>query len=235
MKILLFGTRKYQNIKHVIIDEMQDYNATQYEILNRIFDCNMTILGDVQQVIYKTNDDVIEKPKNMFHDNIKVTKIMKSYRSTYEIIEFCKKICNVKNMEPFDRHGKEPLIVKCDDYMKMVEEIEKTMNYVNLNSYTTVAIICKSKRLAQDFYNNIKNKDDYYLMNDENVEFKEGKIITNAFLAKGLEFDMVIIPEVTKTDFNTDIDRQILYVACTRALHELYLYYYDELSEFIQK
>ena len=64
IKILLFGTQGFQNIKHVIIDEMQDYNATQYEILNRIFDCNMTILGDIQQVIYKTNDDVIEKLKD---------------------------------------------------------------------------------------------------------------------------------------------------------------------------
>ncbi|WMJ89966.1 ATP-binding domain-containing protein [Anaerocolumna sp. MB42-C2] len=235
IKILLFGTHGFQNIKHVIIDEMQDYNATQYEILNRIFDCNMTILGDIQQVIYKTNDDVIEKLKDMFQDRVKLIKMMKSYRSTLEISEFCKNICNATEMEPFDRHGKEPLIVKCNGYNNMVLGIEKTINKVDPKSYSTVAVICKSKKSAQKFYNSIRNKDDYYLMNDENTEFREGKIITNAFLAKGLEFDMVIIPEVTITNYKTDIDRQILYVACTRALHELYLYYYDEVSEFIQK
>ena len=64
-------------------------------------------------------------------------------------------------------------------------------------------------------------------------EYKEGIIITTAHMAKGLEFDQVIVPFVNEAVYHTEIDKSMLYIACTRAMHKLDLTYFEEISPFL--
>lgn len=237
LKFLLFGNEKsnFERIKHVIVDEMQDYSMVQYEILNTLFKCKMTILGDVNQVVDRNNATLIDNLQNIFGEKATLVKMMKSYRSTYEISEFCRKMCNLSDAESFERHGEAPSIEDCEDYDSMVKEIQKKIDNVDLSTMTTMVVICKTASAAQQLYENLEDsyKRKCYLMNDEGSNFHEGIIITNSYLVKGLEFDYVIVPSVTADEYNTERDRQIFYIAGTRALHKLDVMYYGNRSTFI--
>lgn len=239
MKFMLFGNKESQfyRIKHVIVDEMQDYSMVQYELLKVLFDCKMTILGDINQVVDKNNDPLIENVKSIFEKEVTIVKMMKSYRSTYEISELCRKIGRLKEAESFERHGTEPKIIENDSYESMVKEIENIINNVDLELETTAVVICKTPSEADRLYSNLnkKTKEKCYLMNNEEASFHEGIIITNSYLVKGLEFDHVIIPGVTKEEYSSERDRQILYIAGTRALHQLEILYYGEKSVFLEE
>lgn len=234
MKILVEGieTDSFKYIKHVLIDEMQDYTSIQYEIIKSLFNCNMTILGDINQVIDRRDDTVLDSLEFIFKKNVNVIKMMKSFRSTFQISEFCKRICKISDVESFERQGKEPTVEAVENYSEMVTVIEKKISELDFKDINTVAVICKTAIQANRFFDSLdeENARNYYLMNDDNAKFKEGILITNSYLVKGLEFDVVIIPQVTKENYQTEVDRQILYIAGTRALHDLQIYYYNEKS-----
>lgn len=238
LKFMLFGKQKSQfdMIKHVIVDEMQDYSMIQYELLHILFDCKMTILGDINQVVDKINGTVLDNIQEIFGEKVTVIKMLKSYRSTYEISEFCRKLCNLTDAESFERHGKAPVICECKDYNGMVVNIQNKMDHVNLSEVTTLVVICKTSAAAQKLYDSLDetHKNSCYLMNKEDADFHEGIIITNSYLVKGLEFDYVIVPEVTDEEYFSERDRQILYIASTRALHELDILYFGKKSAFLE-
>ena len=237
LKILIFGkaTNMYSRVKHVIVDEMQDYSMVQFEILNQCFNCKMTILGDISQVIDRTDSLLFDELKSIFKRKTKFIKMMKSFRSTYEIGQLCKKIGNIEELELIERHGDLPKINLCQDYFDMIKAIEKEIEQINLEDKKTIAIICKSAEQAESFFNSldIQYSSKCTFMNSSGDHFVEGLLVTNSFLVKGLEFDYVIIPSVTSTNYYTERDRQILYISCTRALHNLSIYSYGQFSEFI--
>ena len=138
--------------------------------------------------------------------------------------------------ESFVRHGSEPKIIENDSYEAMIKEIENIINHVDLELETTAVVICKTPSEADRLYSNLdeQTKEKCYLMNNEEASFHEGIIITNSYLVKGLEFDHVIIPEVTKEKYSSERDRQILYIAGTRALHHLDILYHGEKSVFLE-
>lgn len=238
LKFMLFGKQKSQfdMIKHVIVDEMQDYSMIQYELLHILFDCKMTILGDINQVVDKNNETVLDNIQEIFGEKVTVIKMLKSYRSTYEISEFCRKLCNLTDAESFERHGKAPVIYECRNYNDMVINIQNRMDHVNLSEVATLVVICKTSAAAQKLYDALDetHKKSCYLMNKEDTDFHEGIIITNSYLVKGLEFDYVIVPEVTGEEYFSERDRQILYIASTRALHELDILYFGKKSIFLE-
>lgn len=237
LKFLLFGneTSNFGRMKHVIVDEMQDYSMVQYEILNILFNCKMTILGDVNQVVDRNNATLIDNLQNIFGQKATLVKMMKSYRSTYEISEFCRKMCNLTDAESFERHGEAPSIEEYDDYTSMINEIQKKIDHVDLSTITTMVVICKTASAALQLYENLEDsyQEKCYLMNDESSNFHEGIIITHSYLVKGLEFDYVIVPGVTADEYHTERDRQIFYIAATRALHKLDVMYYGNRSTFV--
>lgn len=239
LKYLLYGRKSsnFVRIKHVIVDEMQDYTMVQYEILNQLFKCKMTILGDINQVVDKYNDDLLQNIQEIFQQNTTLIKLLKSYRSTYEIGEFCRKLSGLKEAESFERHGREPLFAECSDYADMINKIQDKMDSVDLSKVTTAVVVCKSASSASKLYQTLddEHKAKCYLMNRSQDQFKEGIIVTNSYLVKGLEFDCVIVPEVTDVEYSTERDRQVLYISCTRALHELDIYYYGKRSKFLDR
>jgi len=239
LKLLLFGkkTSQFNRIKHVIVDEMQDYAMVQYEILNVLFQCKMTILGDINQVVDRSNDSVLHNIRNVFQQQVTLIKMRKSYRSTYEISEFCRKLCKLNNTVSFERHGEVPVLEECADYADMISKMQERIDQVDLSKITTAVVICKSFEKADKLYAAMEERyrEACYLMNSEDADFHEGIIITNSYLVKGLEFEHVIVPEVTSDEFNTERDRQILYIACTRALHKLDILYYGRKSTFLEE
>ena len=197
----------------------------------------MTILGDINQVVDRSNDSVLNNIPNVFQQQVTLIKMRKSYRSTYEISEFCRKLCKLNNAESFERHGEVPVLEECADYADMISKMQERIDQVDLSKVTTTVVICKSFEKADKLYAAMEERyrEACYLMNSEDADFHEGIIITNSYLVKGLEFEHVIVPEVTSDEFNTERDRQILYIACTRALHKLDILYYGRKSTFLEE
>ncbi len=215
MKSMLYGFHYEPNINQVVIDEAQDYNMLQYIIISKIFKkAHFTILGDINQTInpyYKYED------LNILNDifNGIYIKLNKSYRSSQEIIAYSNNILNIENVEVIRKKDIYPVIIRENiDYL--YEDIER-MSKV----HKSLAIITKDDKDALYIYNQIKEKYKVTLIDKNSKEFSKKFIVIPSYLAKGLEFDSVIV--FNKSKYNYE-DRFLLYVASTRAQHELVIY-----------
>jgi len=238
LKTMLAAASNTKNIKHVIIDEAQDYTVVQYEIFKKAFEhCNMTILGDVNQSVNGYSNigsfDVISGIFNM--KNTRSISLTKSYRSSIEIADFCKEILiSPDHTEQLDRHGSKPKIIKVDK-IDLCRRIADDIIKLKSNGYKLIAVICKTAGQCIDLYKSINLYVDIELISNQNEIYQGGVVIIPSYLAKGLEFDAVLVNSVEDTDYSEAEDRRLLYTVCTRALHELYLYYFDNMSGFIKK
>ena len=228
IKNYILGIDK-KSVKYLVVDELQDYSPVQLELINSIFDCPKTVLGDISQCIEK----IIEPSDLPKYANIigadEILTLNKTYRSTKEITEFSNKIKKI-NANSVERHGKQPQIQVFDS---IDDEISCIENIVKQNSkYQSIAIICKTENDAKQYYDKLNNLDELVLM-QENSNMSN-LMIMPASLAKGLEFDMVIIPNVSTACYNNFLDKNLLYVSCTRALHELYLTSPSNLTKFLK-
>ena len=223
-------------IKHVIIDEAQDYTAMHYEIFKKVFaHANITILGDINQSVngYMNIGSFVNISDAFDAKGVQSITLSKSYRSSKEIAEFCKHILiSPGSTEQLDRHGNKPRIIRVDKgslYNRLSEDIKALKNM----NYKLIAVICKTAAQCDTLYKAIKPYVDVSLVSNKNEEYHEGAVIIPSYLAKGLEFDAVLVSSAEKEAYSAPEDRRLLYTVCTRALHELYLYYRDDLSEFI--
>lgn len=226
---------EYAHVKHLLVDEMQDYTPIQYAVLTRLFPCKMTILGDSSQAVNPYSATSLEALKHVF-PQADVIELCKSYRSTMEITRFAQKIkCN-KKLFSIERHGEEPTIKDCRDSHGQYAEIQKMLKQFSQTDFNSLGIVCKTLKQAKEIYHRIKDKNDkVFLLDYSTAEYREGIMVTSAHLAKGLEFDQVIIPFVSSSVYQTELDRSLLYVACTRAMHKLDLTYFGELTPLITK
>ncbi len=228
IKHYMLGLNK-RNVKYLVIDEYQDHSILFYEILNDIFDCPKCVLGDINQCIEKimTPDDEMAYAKALGAKEI--LTLEKTYRSTCEITNFCNQIKGI-NSNPVQRHGKQVNVECCENIENEAKFIENAVK--NAKKYDTIAIICKTTHEAEKYYEYLGELDDLVLMN-QNMPLSH-IMIMSVSMCKGLEFDMVIVPNATKKNYNTFLDKNFLYTACTRALHELIITYNDELTDFVK-
>jgi len=223
----------YKSIHHLLVDEMQDYTPIQYAVLARLFSCKMTILGDSNQSVNPYSSSTVEKIQPFFKD-CDCVELCKSYRSTVEITHFAQKIQENKNLIPIERHGDTPCVSVCNSQIDQINKILDLIQLFKQSGYQSLGIICKSQKQANELYENIKTvHNDILLLNFTSSEFKEGIIISSAHMSKGLEYDQVIVPNVSDDCYKTEMDRSLLYIACTRAMHKLELTYYGNKTEFI--
>lgn len=223
LKMKLEGITPFYNIKHLVIDEMQDYSVVQYRVLNALFLCDKTILGDINQTVNPFSSSDIDTINSVF-SNSKTITINKSYRSTYEITKFSSEIGGKHNIEALERHGAQPEVIKCASFNNQILKIEELIESFKKESYNSLAIICKTQKQADVIYDRLSEKNDNIgLLNSQSVSFGTGVVVTWAHMAKGLEFDAVIVPDFCNNNYKTHIDYQMLYVACTRAMHRLWL------------
>jgi len=237
LKSVLDPDNDKKSIKHVIIDEAQDYTAVHFEIFKQNFEhCNMTILGDINQSLngymnigsFDIISDIYDKKDAK---NIKLTK---SYRSSKEIADFCNGILKNNNpSEQLNRHGNKPQIIKVDknDLPKRIADDIERLKSMNCK---LIAVICKTAWQCEALYKSISSYMDISLISNQNEIYKGGTVIIPSYLAKGLEFDAVLVNSIDDEDYSKEEDRRLLYTVCTRALHELYLYYSDVFSRLIK-
>ncbi len=228
LKYRLVGRSSQKNIKHLVIDEMQDYSFMQYVILKNLFQCRMTILGDYAQTMDTKQHDVLKFLPKIFGKEIRTVIMNKSYRNTYEIAKYAEKISGITGLELLERHGKE---VKEQRFRTEEELLDAISEHLNLGAegYETGAVITMTEEDAYDIYRLLKNRgvDAAYVDRDSSA-FKRGLTVTTFYLAKGLEFDQVFTLRGRKEN---PLAVQAEYICATRALQELYVYQVEEDTE----
>ena len=223
IRAALEGFKTYDNIKHILVDEAQDYSPLFYEMIKKTFpNASMTIMGDLNQRIDKhsnvKNKDGITK---VFND-IKTVVLTKSYRSTYNITNFAKELLDTHEpIEAVHRLGDNPAIHIINDNLE--KQISDVINNMKDKGYKSIAIIGKNKKSCEELFDSLKGIDsDINLITTDKCEFKTGVNVITSYLAKGLEFDGVIIADGEK--YIEVEDKHLFYTACTRALHELHIF-----------
>lgn len=230
-KIRLEGITPYDHVKHLLIDEMQDYTPVQYAVVSRIFKCRKTILGDVSQRVNPYSASSAEGIEQVFPQG-EVIKLFRSYRSTLEITAFAHRIIPNTNVIPMERHGEQPQVIGFASNAEEIAEIGKLVEAFQNSGYHSMGIICKTQEQAVVVHAELKSTR-AQLLTPESTVYKQGIVITTVHLSKGLEFDEVVIPFVSGGNYNTGVDRSMLYIACTRAMHRLTLTFSREKSEFV--
>ena len=223
--LALEGNNSSGRVKHLLIDEMQDYSPIQYKVLQKLFSCRKTVLGDASQSVNpygSSTADMIQKALITGE----VMKLCKSYRSTFEITDFAQQIRKNEELEPVARHGEKPQILKCKNEKDEISCIANLISAFKKSTHKSLGIICKTESQANILADKLKTyTDDIYFLSSQSSAFVQGIIITSAHMAKGLEFDEVIIPQATDKNYHSEIDKSMLYVAVTRAMHRLTLTY----------
>ncbi len=242
IKKRLKQTIDFEYVRHIVIDEAQDFGVIVYHLLRKIFTtCTYTIMGDITQNInYDSgmNDwetlrsEVFDSKKDAFY------LLAKSYRNTVEISEYASRVlrkCTFKtyDIEPIIRHGNEVKITKLASEQEMVTMVVDTIKQIQASGYDTIAIICRSVEETLRVKNLVSPQVGIAQL-EENIEdmtFKNGIMVLPIHMTKGLEFDSVILWNPSHESYPvSDEAAKLLYVAITRALHELYVVYEDTLS-----
>ena len=237
LKAKMSGCNIFKDIKQVVIDEAQDYYPIHFEILKELFkDSKFTILGDINQSIEKEATlSIYDDVKNILDKKRSTTVCMnKSFRCSYEISKFSNNFLDEDiKIESFERHEEEPKVIGADSTNDLDEKIVKCIsNYKNL-SYTSIAVLCKSMHECEEVYKRLKDKIDIKIITRSNDNIN-GVMIIPIYMAKGLEFDCVIVYETNNRIYKTKFDKKLLYIASTRALHKLVFFYTGIKSKYLE-
>ena len=233
----IYGTNKYKNIKQVVIDEAQDYYPLQYEIFNLLFsNAKFTILGDMKQTLAKKEDISFYEQIQKILNKKKSSLIMldKSFRCTNEILNFSLKFIEQSSqIKSFNRNGDSPKVYIADNSEIFIDEIVKEINLCQEKGFQSICLICKTEKNSIYLFNKIKHKLDIQLIKNGSVSDLQGVFILPVYMSKGLEFDAVLICDADSPNYHDEDDKNLLYVACTRALHKLSLFCENEVSPLI--
>lgn len=226
-------------IKHLFIDEAQDYSPFQFFVLQQLFpSARMTILGDIHQAIYMhtLNSATLFSGEEVQTDNTEKIELHKSYRSTRQIVDFTRHLLAVDlAIEPFERDGEKPSFVLCMDGQKRDEKLRHTLSGLVGKEYGTIAVICKTAAGSAAMYEQLSPAFDVQLATEHSYSYDSGIIVLPAYLAKGIEFDAVIIPDASAHNYEKSFEQNLFYTACTRAMHELVLFAVGDKTPFIDR
>nr|MBS0021314.1 AAA family ATPase [Gammaproteobacteria bacterium] len=234
LKLRLEGTkRSYTEVKHLLIDEMQDYTPVQYTVISKLFSCKKTILGDANQAVNPFSASTAEGIRAIFFQ-AQCAELTKSYRSSYEITQFAQGISPNARLEAIERYGEAPAVLGFPSKPKELEKIRSLIREFADHEHNTLGIICRTQKQAAQMHKKLAGKSQpVHLLNAGSAVFTQGVIVCAAPIAKGLEFDQVIVPHASDDNYATDMDRNLLYVACTRAMHKLTLTFAGSLTRLI--
>ncbi|MBD3895713.1 ATP-binding domain-containing protein [Halomonas sp. ML-15] len=240
LKMRLEGVRsRWRDVKHLLIDEMQDYTAVQYAVIGRLFACKKTILGDAYQSVNPYSASKAEEIRRVLRQSSCVT-LNKSYRSSLEITRFAQRISPNPELEAIERHGEEPEVVRAPTRKAELATIGEMARDFVASQHNTLGIICKTQKQAKKVFDALENGEygeceRLQLLAENSAAFGQGIVVCTAHMAKGLEFDRVIVPEATAKNYATDMERNLLYVACTRAMHRLSLTHTGAVTAFLDR
>ena len=230
LKYTLYQCRNHHGIKHVVVDEMQDYSWLQYLLIHKMFPCRMTILGDKAQTMEDETQDVLKFLPKIFGKDIRKIVMNRSYRNTMEVAQYANHLTGIEDMELFERHGEtvdERTFSSTEEALETV--LEKWLN--RREEFETEALIFLTEREAEYAFLYIEKRlkeiapeaeNQLCYMNRDSQSFKKGLTVTTFYLAKGLEFDQVF--GIFEEDRESGLQCQAEYITATRALHELHMY-----------
>ena len=230
LKYTLYQCRNHHGIKHVVVDEMQDYSWIQYLLIHKMFPCRMTILGDKAQTMEDETQDVLKFLPKIFGKDIRKIVMNRSYRNTMEVAKYANHLTGIEDMELFERHGEpvdERTFSSTEEALESV--LEKWLN--RREEFETEALIFLTEREAEHAFLYIEKRlkeiapeveNQLCYMNRDSQSFKKGLTVTTFYLAKGLEFDQVF--GIFEEDRESGLQCQAKYITATRALHELHMY-----------
>ena len=239
LHLALDGNIASPGVKHLLIDEMQDYSRLQYLILKMMFPCRMTILGDKAQTMEDEAQDVLGFLPKIFGKEIRRIVMNKSYRNTVEIASYANQLAGITDMDLFDRHGQpvEELFFKGKKQQAMEAALDELVNKLQLGAeqFETAALILRTESEAKEAARILKEKlentgfdieNRFSYLHRDSTSFCKGLTVTTFYLAKGLEFDQVfsLFPAADQSP----IAKQGRYIAATRALHKLHMYEYGK-------
>ncbi|MEG1483559.1 HelD family protein [Clostridium sp.] len=221
LMIKLDGKKVKKDIRHIVIDEAQDYSLLQFLVLKEITGCkSYTIVGDSNQRLVKFEEiPSMLKLKEIFGGFVKEFSLNKSYRSTYQIMKYASKLLDEKAIVPFVRKGKFDVVetdVPKEDKEGLIDVILELLEEYDEDKYENIAIITKSKEQLQKIAPKLKRRTKILAFDREDMIYKGGRILVPSYYAKGLEFDGVIV-----VDFDRNTDKLVKYIMATRALHRL--------------
>ena len=214
VKNFLMGIEIQKHFKHIIIDEMQDYSATAMAVLDIIYPSTKTILGDINQTLERSLDKGYLKRLARLYDAT-LANLETTYRSTLQIAKFSQKIIGLRGVKNFNREGEDVVVLDDDKHCakKLCVNIKALCQ-----KHESVAIVCQSKKIAQNVFEKIPQDLGFDLIDDASGEVKARRVVMAVAQSKGLEFDAVVY---IGKESKHPIIKNIKYVACTRALHNL--------------
>ncbi|MFD1019594.1 RNA polymerase recycling motor HelD [Thalassobacillus hwangdonensis] len=235
---LIQGFHSNTAIKHVFIDEAQDYSVFQFEFLRRLFPAaRMTVLGDFNQAIFAHSDhfEDFHSLTGLYGEEETESIILeRSYRSTKQIIEFTRELIpEGQQIKAFEREGEKPELSVVPDQGALNREIAGEVNRLKERGASTVAVICKSAAESERAFEALRGLDGVKLVRKNSDEYERGVVVIPAYLAKGIEFDAVIIYNASNEVYSEESLRRLFYTACTRAMHHLHLYSVGKPSAFL--
>ncbi|KON90074.1 helicase [Sporosarcina globispora] len=239
MKEQIQGFQTNSSIKHIVVDEAQDYSPFQFEFLKRLFPASkMTVLGDFNQAIFTHASEMADfQPLTGLYgpDETEVINLARSYRSTKPIIEFTRRLVpNSERIIPFDRDGKLPELKQLSNHAELHNSIASKVAELRSQGLDSIAIICKSAEESLKAYEALSGIDGIKLLKSNSIEYEEGVVVVPSYLSKGIEFDAVIIYDASENVYGDESLRRVFYTACTRAMHDLQLYSVGEPSPFLR-
>lgn len=233
----MYGANEYKNIKQVVIDEAQDYYPLQYEIFSLLFsNAKFTILGDINQTLAKREDISLYEQIKKILNKKKSSLIMldKSFRCTNEILNFSLKfIEHNSEIKSFNRKGDNPEVFIADNSEIFIDNIVKEVKLCQEKGLQSIGLICKTEKNSIHLFKKINRKLDIQLIRNGSVSDLQGVFVIPVYMSKGLEFDAVLICDVDSQNYHDKDDKNLLYVACTRALHRLSLFCEKEVSSLV--
>jgi DNA helicase-2/ATP-dependent DNA helicase PcrA len=239
LKELIQGFQTNVTIKYVLVDEAQDYSPFQFEFLKRLFPAaRMTVLGDFNQAIFAHASEMVD-----FHmltslygtDKTDAINLTRSYRSTRPIVEFTRVLVpGGEQIIAFERDGEKPALTQLSNRAELHHCIASKVADLRNLQYKTIAIICKSAAESSEAFEALSSVEEIKLVKNGSIEYEQGVVVIPAYLAKGIEFDAVIIYDASEHVYGDESLRRLFYTACTRAMHYLQLYSVGDPSPFLR-
>jgi len=235
LKHRVIGFDKKIDIDSFVIDEAQDFSVFQFYALKEILNTNkITLLGDIAQGIHsyrgiKNWQEVID---SVFQNKSSYMTLVQSYRTTIEIMELANEVIKKLNdseiviAKPVIRHGEKATYKTFNNELLLLDELQSRIEEMIKEEYKSIAIICKTKdeclkvKKYLDKYKEVSSK----VLDDKEEVYEAGVVLVPSHLAKGLEFDVVLIANIDEEYLETELDIKLLYVAMTRTLHRLFIY-----------
>lgn len=246
IKFNIYGVDEKIPVKHIVVDEAQDFSVFQFYVLKNIIkDSSFTILGDLCQGIhsYRGTRDWDNVTESVFIDGrSKILKLEQSYRTTIEIMDAANKVISKLNDDklplgrPVIRHGEAVEIFEYKDMKGVSEGIKERIDLLVEEGFKSIAVVCKTMDECVKMQSFLKKGSNVpRLITGKDKEYTGGILIVPSYLAKGLEFDAVIIGNGNNDAYKYDeLDIKLLYVSMTRPLHRLYIFYHGELSPLLE-